>query len=46
MSTDRCLESLGRIDGIEAELLLPGHGEPWTEGPAAAVGRAREVGRS
>jgi glyoxylase-like metal-dependent hydrolase (beta-lactamase superfamily II) len=46
MSTDRCLESLGRIEGIAADLLLPGHGEPWMEGPAEAVARAREAGRS
>ena len=46
MSTDRCLESLGRIEGLQAELLLPGHGDPWTAGPAAAVARAREAGRS
>jgi glyoxylase-like metal-dependent hydrolase (beta-lactamase superfamily II) len=46
MSTDRCLESLGRIEGIAADILLPGHGEPWTEDPAAAVARAREAGRS
>jgi glyoxylase-like metal-dependent hydrolase (beta-lactamase superfamily II) len=46
MSTDRCLQSLARIEGIQAELLLPGHGEPWTEGTAAAVARAREAGRS
>jgi hypothetical protein len=38
------MESLARIEGIEAGLLLPGHGEPWTEGLAAAVARAREAG--
>ena len=25
-------------------VLLLGHGEPWTDGPAEAVARAREVG--
>jgi glyoxylase-like metal-dependent hydrolase (beta-lactamase superfamily II) len=34
-------ESLGRIEGIEAEVLLVGHGEPWHDGPAAAVEQAR-----
>jgi glyoxylase-like metal-dependent hydrolase (beta-lactamase superfamily II) len=38
------LESLAALEPLEASLLLPGHGEPWTEGPAAAVARAREVG--
>ena len=46
VSTDRCLASLERIEGIQADLLLPGHGEPWTEGTVSAVGRAREAGRS
>jgi glyoxylase-like metal-dependent hydrolase (beta-lactamase superfamily II) len=38
------LASLDAVAGIDAGVLLPGHGEPWTEGPAAAVARAREVG--
>ena len=33
--------SLGRLDGLEAGLVLPGHGEPWTGGVAAAVAEAR-----
>jgi glyoxylase-like metal-dependent hydrolase (beta-lactamase superfamily II) len=40
------IESLGRLEGIEAGMLVPGHGEPWTEGVAAAVARAREAGPS
>jgi glyoxylase-like metal-dependent hydrolase (beta-lactamase superfamily II) len=40
------MESLARLEGIEAGLLLPGHGEPWTDGVAAAVARAREAGPS
>jgi glyoxylase-like metal-dependent hydrolase (beta-lactamase superfamily II) len=43
-STEHALESLGRLEDIDAPLLLVGHGEPWTQGPAAAVARAREVG--
>lgn len=35
------LASLGAIEGLEAELLLVGHGEPWRRGPAAAVAEAR-----
>jgi glyoxylase-like metal-dependent hydrolase (beta-lactamase superfamily II) len=38
------MESLSRLEGVEAGMLLPGHGEPWTEGVAAAVARAREAG--
>jgi glyoxylase-like metal-dependent hydrolase (beta-lactamase superfamily II) len=32
--------SLARIEGLEADLVLVGHGEPWHEGPRAAVARA------
>ena len=35
------LASLGRIEGIEARWTLPGHGEPWTGGVAAAVAAVR-----
>jgi glyoxylase-like metal-dependent hydrolase (beta-lactamase superfamily II) len=38
------LHSLAPLERIDAGLLLPGHGEPWTDGPEAAVARAREVG--
>ena len=38
------LASLDALERIDAELLLFGHGEPWKEGSAAAVARAREVG--
>jgi len=31
------LESLKRIEGIDASLVLPGHGQPWTQGVGAAV---------
>jgi glyoxylase-like metal-dependent hydrolase (beta-lactamase superfamily II) len=46
VSSAQSLESLAKIEGLSASLLLPGHGEPWTEGPAAAVARARETGPS
>jgi glyoxylase-like metal-dependent hydrolase (beta-lactamase superfamily II) len=38
-SSDRrqALASLDRLAGIEAGLVLPGHGEPWTDGVAEAV---------
>lgn len=41
---DEAMASLSSIEGIEAHWLLPGHGEPWTDGVAAAVAAAREVG--
>jgi glyoxylase-like metal-dependent hydrolase (beta-lactamase superfamily II) len=31
------LESLRRIEGLEAGLLLPGHGQPWTGGVREAI---------
>ena len=40
-SNSQARDSLGRIEGLEAEVLLVGHGEPWHEGPAAAVEKAR-----
>ena len=43
-ASDRALESLGRLDGIEADVLLVDHGEPWTGGVPAAVAGARTVG--
>jgi glyoxylase-like metal-dependent hydrolase (beta-lactamase superfamily II) len=46
VSTDDCFESLAAIEALEAQALLPGHGDPWRESPAAAVARAREAGRS
>jgi glyoxylase-like metal-dependent hydrolase (beta-lactamase superfamily II) len=46
VSSQECLDSLARIEGLDANLLLPGHGEPWSEGPAAAAARAREAGPS
>jgi glyoxylase-like metal-dependent hydrolase (beta-lactamase superfamily II) len=41
-SSARALESLARIEPVEAPLALFGHGEPWTAGVAAAVARVRE----
>jgi len=46
VSTQECFESLAALEGLQADVVLPGHGEPWRESPAAAVAAAREVGRS
>jgi len=35
--TAMALESLSRLEGVEAGLVLPGHGEPWTEGVGEGV---------
>ena len=43
-SSAQALESLGAIEGVQAELVLFGHGDPWTEGAAAAVASARSIG--
>jgi glyoxylase-like metal-dependent hydrolase (beta-lactamase superfamily II) len=41
---DDALASLANIEQLEARWLLPGHGSPWTDGVAAAVVAARNVG--
>ena len=45
-SNAQAMESLARIETIEAGALLVGHGDPWTAGVGAAVARAREAGPS
>jgi glyoxylase-like metal-dependent hydrolase (beta-lactamase superfamily II) len=40
------LASLDALLGIDADLLLPGHGDPWTQGVAEAVRLAKAAGRS
>jgi len=46
VSTPRSYESLGKIEALDAGLVLVGHGDPWTGGPAAAVQQARDTARS
>ena len=46
ISSARAMESLARIEPLEAGVLLPGHGDPWTGGVSAAVARARAAGPS
>ncbi len=41
VSNRQALDSTSRYEDLEADLLLVGHGEPWTEGPAKAVDRAQ-----
>jgi glyoxylase-like metal-dependent hydrolase (beta-lactamase superfamily II) len=45
-SSAEALSSLDKLAGTNAELVLPGHGEPWTDGVALAVQAAHAAGRS
>jgi glyoxylase-like metal-dependent hydrolase (beta-lactamase superfamily II) len=45
-SNEQATESLSRVEAIEAAVVLPGHGDPWTEGVGTLVARARETGPS
>ncbi len=44
--TPQALASLANLDGIKADTLLPGHGEPWTTGVEEAIRQARVAGPS
>jgi len=41
LDTAQALASLDRIVDLDADLLLPGHGDPWTGSPADAVALVR-----
>lgn len=41
---DQALASLGALAGTGVATVLPGHGEPWRQGAAAAVEAARAAG--
>jgi hypothetical protein len=45
VSTEQCFDSLTAIEGLDANVVLAGHGEPFRESPEAAVAAARQVGR-
>lgn len=40
------MRSLDALASLAADLVLPGHGEPWTDGIAEAVRLAKLAGRS
>ena len=44
LSSPTMLDSLAKLESLEVGSILVGHGETWTGGAAAAVGRARRVG--
>ncbi len=46
VDTQQALRSLDAFSGIEVDLILPGHGLPWTAGVEDAVRRARKAGPS
>ena len=37
----QALESLSRIEGVSADVVLPGHGDPWTGGVDEAIQQVR-----
>jgi glyoxylase-like metal-dependent hydrolase (beta-lactamase superfamily II) len=39
----QAVTSLTRLEAISAGYLLPGHGDPWTGGAAAAVQQIRQA---
>jgi glyoxylase-like metal-dependent hydrolase (beta-lactamase superfamily II) len=46
VSSAQALESLDRLEPLDAGVVLVGHGDPWTGGVSPAVARAREAGPS
>jgi glyoxylase-like metal-dependent hydrolase (beta-lactamase superfamily II) len=44
LSTATMLDSLTKLEPLDVDVVLFGHGDPWTEGAEAAVRRAREIG--
>jgi len=42
---ERAVISLDAMEDLDADVVLPGHGEPWHGSPAAAVGRAPRASR-
>jgi glyoxylase-like metal-dependent hydrolase (beta-lactamase superfamily II) len=43
-SSEQALESLSKLEGVNAEVVLFGHGEPWTQGVDAAIAAAQATG--
>jgi glyoxylase-like metal-dependent hydrolase (beta-lactamase superfamily II) len=43
VSNQQTADSLARLEPVEAEVVLPGHGRPWHGSPAHAVARVRET---
>jgi glyoxylase-like metal-dependent hydrolase (beta-lactamase superfamily II) len=45
-SSDEALASLSKLEGLEAEAMFFGHGDPWRAGTHSAIEAARAAGRS
>lgn len=45
-NSEECLDSLTQLLHCDADLILPGHGEPWKGSVSDAVAEARRVGPS
>jgi glyoxylase-like metal-dependent hydrolase (beta-lactamase superfamily II) len=45
VSSAQALASLGRLEGTDAPVVVFGHGDPWTDGVAAALAAARAAFR-
>jgi glyoxylase-like metal-dependent hydrolase (beta-lactamase superfamily II) len=45
-NSQQALDSLSRLESLAADVVLPGHGEPWTQGASEAVQRAKSAGFS
>ena len=45
-SNAQAMESLAEIEGSSADLILPGHGEPWSGRVSDAVAEVRRIGAS
>jgi glyoxylase-like metal-dependent hydrolase (beta-lactamase superfamily II) len=46
LEPDLALESLGKLESVQATWLLPGHGAPWRGAVADALGQVRAAGAS
>jgi glyoxylase-like metal-dependent hydrolase (beta-lactamase superfamily II) len=46
MDSRQALASLSNLGSITADVLLPGHGDPWTQGVHEALTHAKATGRS
>jgi glyoxylase-like metal-dependent hydrolase (beta-lactamase superfamily II) len=44
VSSEQALDSLSRLEGVDARVVLFGHGEPWGQGVDTAVAAARATG--
>jgi len=43
-SSGQAMTSLRRLENVQARVVLPGHGNPWTDGVEAAVASAMRIG--